>query len=108
MPPADLTTNEKGAIAETAITAHAVRLGIDVLRPVAEGLRYDLAFDVGDRILGVQCKWATRRDNVVVIRTYSNRRGRDGQVRTYYSATDIDLLVAYCALSWTPATPCPP
>jgi hypothetical protein len=35
-----LSTNQKGAIAETAITAAAVRLGIPVLRPVSDGARY--------------------------------------------------------------------
>ena len=39
-----LTTNQKGAIAETAITAEAVRLGIEVYRPVAEHGRYDMIF----------------------------------------------------------------
>jgi hypothetical protein len=31
----------KGAVAETAITARAVELGIVVLKPVVEGRRYD-------------------------------------------------------------------
>jgi hypothetical protein len=34
-----LTTDQKGNIAETAITAAAVRLGVDVYRPVGEGVR---------------------------------------------------------------------
>jgi PD-(D/E)XK endonuclease len=53
-----LSTNRKGAIAEAEIAAAAVRLGIPVLRPIQEHGRYDLAFEVGDRILRVQCKWA--------------------------------------------------
>jgi hypothetical protein len=91
------STNQKGAIAETMIAARAVQLGIEVLRPVGEGGRYDLAFDVGDRILRVQCKWATVRGDVVLVRCFTNRRGPNGQIRSYYSADEIDLLAAYCA-----------
>src|ERR1051325_8385786 len=67
----DLTTNQKGAIAETAIVKEATRLGIEVCRPVAEGGRFDLIFLIGDRLFRVQCKWAPRQGDVVLIRCYS-------------------------------------
>ena len=38
-----LTSNEKGNIAEAAIALAATKLGIEVLKPVAEHGRYDLA-----------------------------------------------------------------
>jgi hypothetical protein len=41
-----LTTNQKGAIAEAAITKAALELGYDVYRPATEGGRYDLIFDL--------------------------------------------------------------
>jgi hypothetical protein len=40
-----LPGTEKGAIAETAMTAEAVRLGLVVRRPVVEGRRCDRVFD---------------------------------------------------------------
>jgi hypothetical protein len=40
-----MTTDRKGAIAELATALAAVRLGVDVYRPIAEGGRYDLGFD---------------------------------------------------------------
>jgi hypothetical protein len=46
-----LTSNDKGNIAEAAIALEAIKLGIEVLRPVAEHGRYDLAFDLGNQIL---------------------------------------------------------
>ena len=52
-----LTSNDKGNIAEAAIALEAIKLGIDVLKPVAEHGRYDLAFDLGHRILRVPCTW---------------------------------------------------
>jgi hypothetical protein len=45
----------KGALAELKITTRAIELGIPVLKPVIEGLRYDLIFDLSDRLLRVQC-----------------------------------------------------
>jgi hypothetical protein len=42
-----VTTDQKGAIAETAVAHAAVKLGIDVYRPIAEGGRFDLIFNLG-------------------------------------------------------------
>jgi hypothetical protein len=53
-----LTTNQKGAIAEAAITKAAVELGVEVYRPVIEGGRYDMIFGLEKRLIRVQCKWA--------------------------------------------------
>ena len=46
-----LTTNQKGAIAESQIMAAAIELGIEVYRPVFEGGRYDLIFGFDDRLM---------------------------------------------------------
>ena len=92
----DLTTNQKGAIAETKIAAAATELGVEVYRPVAEGGRFDLIFLVGNRLLRAQCKWARRYGDVVVVRCYSCRRACEGmRVRTYTPA-EIDAFAAYC------------
>src|SRR4051794_32239902 len=60
-----LTSNDKGNIAEAAVALEAIKLGIDVLKPVTEHCRYDLAFDLRTRILRVQCKWATLVGDIV-------------------------------------------
>ena len=91
-----MTTDQKGAIAETAITAAAVRLGIGVWRPVVGGERYDLIFDINRRLLRVQCKWAVRRGETISVRCYSSRRTRGGFVKQPYSREEIDALAAYC------------
>ncbi len=91
-----LTTDQKGAIAESSIAAAAIRLGIGVYKPLFEGGRYDLIFDAGS-LVRVQCKWAVRQGDVVLIRCYSCRRTRDGLARRLYSAEDIDAFAAYCA-----------
>jgi PD-(D/E)XK nuclease superfamily protein len=92
-----MTTDRKGAIAETAIIHAAVKLGIGVYKPVVDGGRCDLIFELGDRLVRVQCKWAARRGSVVSVRCHSARRTRGGFVKRSYSADEIDAIVAYCA-----------
>ena len=92
-----LTTDQKGAIAEAAIASTAVKLGIGVYAPVFDsGARYDLIFELGGRLFRVQCKWAPRYGDVVVVRCYSTRRARDGLRRRTYTVDDTDLIAAYC------------
>ena len=91
-----LTPSEKGAIAEAKICAAAVEAGIVVSRPISEGRRYDLIFDVGPRLLRVQCKWAPRRGDVVALRATTSCCTPSGYVRTTYTSREIDGLAAYC------------
>jgi prevent-host-death family protein len=92
----ELTSNQKGNIAEAEIAAAAMRLGIGVLRPIVEHGRYDLALEVGTRLLRVQCKWARRERDVIVINLVGFRFTSTGNVRTKYSAAEIDAVAAYC------------
>jgi hypothetical protein len=93
-----MTSNQKGAIAEAAVALHALRHGIGVLRPVAEGARYDLVFEIGSQFLRVQCKWAVRHGETVLVRARTCRRARGGRlVRGRYTAEEIDLVAGYCA-----------
>ena len=45
-----MTTDQKGAIAELAVALAAMKLGIEVYRPVAEGGRYDMILDAGHEL----------------------------------------------------------
>jgi PD-(D/E)XK endonuclease len=91
-----LTTDQKGAIAETAIAHEATKLGIEVYRPVAEGGRFDMIFLLGDDLVRVQCKWAARKGDVLIIRCYSCRRAREGLRKRLYTPAEIDAVAAYC------------
>jgi PD-(D/E)XK endonuclease len=93
-----LSTNQRGGIAETAITAAAYKLDIPVLRPMVEHARYDLAFEIGDRIYRVQCKWGGLHKNGAVIRASltSSWCTPSGYERRYYTADEIDLVAVYC------------
>ena len=94
-----LTSNDKGNIAEAAITLEAIKLGIVVLRPVAEHGRYDLIFDLGTRILRVQCKWGAldQAAGVICVRVGGSRHTPSGYVRSTYSADEVDAIAIYCA-----------
>jgi PD-(D/E)XK nuclease superfamily protein len=91
----DWTPSQKGAIAETAIAAAAVELGVGVYRPLMEGGRYDLIFDAGN-LLRVQCKWAAKRGEVIFIQLATSRLTPAGYRRTTYSAHEVDAIAAYC------------
>jgi hypothetical protein len=92
-----LTTNQKGAIAEAAVVYEAVRLGVGVWLPLSDHEPYDLILDLGTRLLRVQCKWAVRRRDVVVITCRRNRRGPNGFIRRVYEQNEIDVIAAHCA-----------
>lgn len=91
-----LTTNQKGAIAEAAIVKEAVRLGVQVYRPVVEGGACDLILDMSGRLVRVQCKWATWTDEAVSFRCYRSRRTRSGLLAWPYAADEVDAFAAYC------------
>src|SRR3954454_20826293 len=91
-----LSTNQKGAIVETAFTAAAVKLGLQVYLPAVEGGRYDLILDIHGRLLRVQCKWGTLLENVVSARLLSCRRAREGLRYRGYTADEIDAVGIYC------------
>ena len=69
-----------------------------MLRPAVEHGRYDLAFEIGERILRVQCKWgAVGCDGAVVkVSLQSNYITPAGYVRNSYTRDEIDLVAVYC------------
>ncbi len=100
-----LTTDQKGNVAEMAVALAATKLGIVVFRPIGEGSRYDLIFDLGSRMLRVQCKWAPRRDNALTVACYSNRRAREGLRRRPYTVEEIDAIACGQRLNTDPSAP---
>jgi hypothetical protein len=93
-----LPTNQKGAIAEMKIATAAVELGVPVLRPMQEHGRYAMAFEIGARLLRVQCKWARLSDDraTISVRLQTQRRSATGFVRWPFLADEIDAVSAYC------------
>ena len=90
-----LTTNQKGMVAETAIIHEAVKLGIIVSRPLDDA-RYDLILDLRTGLMRIQCKWTPKIGDVIVVRSYSNRRAREGFRRRVYTSDEVDAVAGYC------------
>jgi hypothetical protein len=90
-----LTTNQKGFVAETAVIHECAKLGVPVSKPL-DDQKYDLIFDLGENLLRVQCKWAALNGEVVVIRTRTCRRGREGLIHRSYAPGEIDAIAAFC------------
>ncbi len=90
-----LTPSQKGAVAESALSAAALELGLTVLRPLCEGRRYDLVIDLEPRLLRVQCKLALSRNGALSIAVKTNRCTPAGYVSTSYSASEIDAVGVY-------------
>ncbi len=92
-----MTTDQKGAIAEAAVSNVAVRLGFGVLKPVFSPERYDLVFDLHPGLIRVQCKWARCERDAMIVRCFSCRRGGSGMIRRAYREDEVDAIAAYCA-----------
>lgn len=90
-----MTTHQKGLVAETAVIHECAKLGVPVARPL-DDQRYDLIFDLGAKLLRVQCKWSARIGDVIAIRTRTCRRGREGLIHRQYSPDEIDAIAAFC------------
>jgi prevent-host-death family protein len=90
--------NVEGAVAELAIELAATKLGIPVLKPVAEHGRYDMGFEIGPEILRVQCKWGNLRkeEGVIKVNLCSTWYGPQKSVKRSYTREEIDLLAVYC------------
>ena len=91
-----LSTTYKGSISELVIATEAVKAGVRVLRPMVEGGRYDLVFEIDGRFLRVQCKTGTLNDDVITASLRTCRHTPQGYVRTTYDASEVDVVAVYC------------
>jgi prevent-host-death family protein len=93
-----MNSNIKGAVAEQAIVLAATKLGVPVLRPVAEHGRTDLALEIGGDLFRVQVKWgqlSAPRD-VVIVRIRTCRCTPRGYIHGTYREHEVDLFAVYC------------
>ena len=63
---------------------------------MAEHGRYDLVFEIGARLLRVQCKWAPCKGEVISLNMRTSRFTPNGYVRTTYGEDEVDVIAAYC------------
>ena len=90
-----LTTNQRGLLAEAKIIAASIEAGVGVSRPLDDE-RYDLILDLRPGLLRVQCKLARRHRDVILVRLYTSRRGRNGMITRRYGLDELDAFGIYC------------
>jgi hypothetical protein len=84
-----------GQRTEAIVLAALVRRGYRVLTPFGTNHRYDLAIDLGDRVLRAQCKTGRLRGGAILFHARSIRSNTRGTYcRTYEN--EIDLFLVYC------------
>lgn len=88
-----LDTTTIGRITEARVLTDLAASGHFVLLPFGDGCRYDLAVDLGGRILRIQCKTGVLRGGAVVFRTYGV--GRNGE-KSHYVEGEIDFFAVFC------------
>src|SRR5215218_9499892 len=86
---------EVGQRTEAVVLAELVRRGHRVLVPFGVNHRYDLALDLGDRFLRVQCRTGRLRNGRILFNTESIRSNTRATVRRGYQG-DVDLFLVYC------------
>ena len=93
-----MNSNTKGAVAEQAIVLAATKLGVPVLKPVAEHGRTDLGLEIGGELWRVQVKWGqlSSAGDVVIVRLGTCRCTPRGYIRRTYSKQEVDLFAVYC------------
>jgi hypothetical protein len=88
-------TTTPGDLAEIEIAAALMRSGRRVLRPLSNGLRYDLVVDNNDgTFTRVQCKSGVLKNGGVLFRVYS-LSGHRTQALSYRG--QVDAFGVYCA-----------
>lgn len=91
-----MDTNKKGDKSVAIIMAKLVEYEYIVLLPFGDNKRYDLAVDIGNKIIRIQCKTARVRGDVIKFKTCSVVKGEGGKYfTTKYSASDIDYFMVY-------------
>jgi PD-(D/E)XK endonuclease len=91
----ELSTDQKGAIAESAIAHAAIKLGVGVFRPLSDGERCDSILNLRPELLRVQCKSAVLHGDVLAVPFFSNRRCSSGFRKRVYTSEEIDAVAAY-------------
>lgn len=97
----EITTNQKGQIAQLKVEARAVEKGWVVSR-TSEGARYDLVLDNGSKLYRAQVKWGESKHHnaegsvQVNLRRFvgNDRDGKRTKTKTY-SKDEIDVLLVY-------------
>ncbi len=92
-----MDTKLKADIAESAVTTELLKRGFSVLHPVGDRLSYDLAVDLGGRLLRIQVKsaWYDANAKCYVVDARRTKTNRRRMLRKHYGADDFDFAIIY-------------
>lgn len=93
--PANLNNRQRGQLAELAFMRKAASLGLSVAKPWQEGERYDFIVRVDNVCWRVQVKSVLAKSRSRHHYRVQTCGGETLKGRTFYSADEIDFLVAY-------------
>ncbi|MDD3906191.1 MAG: group I intron-associated PD-(D/E)XK endonuclease [Candidatus Omnitrophica bacterium] len=90
-----MDTKLKADIAESAVVTALLKRGFRVLRPVGDRLPYDLALDVGGKLLKIQVKSAWYYNGSYTVDTRRTKTNRRRMLRSRYGENDFDFAIVY-------------
>ena len=90
----NLSSSRKGAVAEAAITAALIQLGLVVLRPMCAGGGTTWS-STGRAAAAGPVQVGVPTGSVLTARCATSRHTPGGYVRTSYSAEEVDAIAAY-------------
>ena len=90
-----MNSKDLGNTAELAAAKKLKSLGHTVSFPFGDNARYDLIFDDSSELVRAQIRKASKRDNYLVFKCYSNHRKNGEIVRDSFQDVEID-----CFLVW--------
>jgi hypothetical protein len=93
--PANLTNRQRGHLAELAFMRKVASLGFSVAKPWGEGERYDLIVRVENVCWRVQVKSVLAKTQCKLHYRIKTSVGDTRKGYAFYSANEIDFLVAY-------------
>ena len=89
------TTFDIGNEAEGVVLGHYIKAGLRVCIPFGTGGPYDLAVDIGTRIVKVQVKTATYEKGCILCRT-RRRNANYSRTMRRYEKGEVDYFAIYC------------
>ncbi len=92
-----MDTKLKADIAESAVVTELLKKGFKVLKPVGDRLPYDVAVDVGGRLIRIQVKhaWYCQGSECHIFDVRRTKTNRRQMIRDLYSPDDFDFAVLY-------------
>ena len=89
----ELNPSQIGQITELKCQTYLIEHGWNVLIPMGNYQKYDLAIEKNKKFYRIQCKHATELETGFIVRTKFDKRVEGKVVKEVYSAEDVDYFM---------------